>query len=239
MRWTAHTRTAAFVPLLAGAVLFAGAASAQTTSLDEGSFVLLLDGQEVGTETFSIRQSGTGADAVIIARGTVTIDTANVVEEIRSTLRAVGTSMRPAAYQAQITGATTREIAGRVVGNRFSARIRSSTGEQMREYLASDGAVLIDDGVAHHHYFIGRRATGSNAAVPIIIPRQNRQVSATVEDRGSSTVEVADQTVNARQLVVTPAGAQERYVWVDDRGHVLRVEVPSRRFAAVRRSLPR
>ena len=46
---------------IAGAALLVPLAlRAQTATLDEGSFRLLVDGREVGTETFSIRKSGEG-----------------------------------------------------------------------------------------------------------------------------------------------------------------------------------
>lgn len=212
---------------------------AQATSLDEGSFRLLRDGRQVGTESFSIRQSGTGADAIVIAQGTVTLDTANITERLTASLRAEGPALRPAAYEVAVQGPDPQRIAGRVVGGRFSARILSGAGEQMREYLASEGAVLLDEGVAHHHYFLARRAAGGAARVPVIIPRLNRQVSAQVTDRGRETITLDGRSIAARHLVLAPTGAPERHVWVDDEARVLRVEVPVQRFEAVRSSPPR
>ena len=57
------------------------ALGAQTTTLDEGSFRFFLAGREIGTETFNIRQSGTGDDAVIIAQGSVVVDTAGAPQD--------------------------------------------------------------------------------------------------------------------------------------------------------------
>ncbi len=176
---------------------------------------------------------------MIIAQGTVVLDTAGTPEEVRSVLRVEGPTLRPAAYDVTVQGPDARRIAGRVVGGRFSARIISPAGEQMREYLASEGAVVLDDGVAHHHYFLARRVQDGPERIPLIIPRQNRQVSAGVAARGQEPVRVGGRSVQALRLVITPAGAPERHVWVDDRGRVLRLEVPDRRFEAVRSGLPR
>ena len=71
------------------------ALGAQTTTLDEGSFRFFLAGREIGTETFNIRQSGTGDDAVIIAQGSVVVDTAGAPQEVRAVLRVEGPSLRP------------------------------------------------------------------------------------------------------------------------------------------------
>src|SRR5512138_500707 len=60
--------------LIAGtALLVPLSARAQTSTLDEGAFRLMVDGREVGTETFSIRQSGEGDRAVVIAQGRVVL----------------------------------------------------------------------------------------------------------------------------------------------------------------------
>ena len=58
------TARAAF-PLLFGLLtaLSSTTLKAQTVTLDEGSFRLRVGGQEVGTETFNIRQNGTGETA--------------------------------------------------------------------------------------------------------------------------------------------------------------------------------
>lgn len=228
------------LPLLAIVALGVPTAlGAQTTTLDEGSFRFFLDGRAIGTETFNIRQSGTGDDAVIIAQGSVVVDTAGGPQEVRAVLRVEGPSLRPAAYDVTVRGAESQRIVGRVVGGRFSALIVSLTGEQMREYLASEGAVLVDAGVVHHHYFLARRAAAGAARMPIIIPRLNRQVAGTVEDAGPEPVQIGNRSVPARRLVVTLAGSPELHLWVDDRGRVLRLEVPQRRYEAVRTSAPR
>ncbi|HEX7117331.1 MAG TPA: hypothetical protein VF212_00990 [Longimicrobiales bacterium] len=227
-------------PIL-GLLLFAAprALDGQTTTLDEGSFRLLVDGAEVGTESFTIRQSGTGDDAVIIAQGTVVLDTAGSPEEVRAVLRVEGPSLRPSAYDVRVRGPDAQQIAGRVIGGRFSARIVSGSGEQMREYLASEGAILVDAGVMHHHYFLARRVAAGAVRIPIIIPRRNRQVSGLVTRHDVDSVRIGGRDVPARRLVLSLAGAPERHIWVDERGRVLRLTIPAQRFEAVRSSPPR
>ncbi|MGH7476881.1 MAG: hypothetical protein ACRELD_11365 [Longimicrobiales bacterium] len=208
-------------------------ADAQTTVLDEGTFRIMLNGREVGRETFSIRQSGSGGDAVIVAQGRISLGG----EQISSSLELQGAGLRPAAYEVQVEGDSEQRITGRVSSGRFSARILSAAGEQMREYLASDGAVVADDGVAHHYYFVAQQALQGAANMPLLIPRQSRQTAAQValsEDR----IEVGGRTVSAQLLRIEPAGGDERRVWVDGEGRVLRVEVSARGYVAVRASLP-
>jgi hypothetical protein len=234
------TARAAF-PLLFGLVATLGSTTvpAQTVTLDEGAFKLRVGGQEVGTETFNIRQNGSGESAVVIAVGKVVLDTARGGQEINAQLSMKGPALQTSAYQVNIEGANASKISGLVVGGRFSARIISSAGEQMREYMASDGAVVTDDGLAHHYYFLAKRVGSESARVPVLVPRESKQFSATVTSRGNEAVTIGGASVQARHLVVNITGKGQRDVWVDSQDRVLRVEVPDQKFLAERVALPK
>lgn len=212
-------------------------ADAQTVTLDEGVFRVFVGGREAGTERFSIRQTGTGASAIVIAQGRIVLEAGG--QELATDLQASGPALRPTAYQVQVRGQQSQRIAARLVGGRFSATIVSPAGEMMREYLASDGAVILDEDVAHQHYFLARRVNGGASRLSVIIPRENRQLSAEVTTAGSEAIEIGGQRVQARHLVVRLAGGPERHLWVDDQARVLRLEVPARSYRAERTALPR
>jgi hypothetical protein len=224
---------------VAGLVAMAAAlpASAQTVQLDEGTFRLLVGGREVGVETFSIRQNGEGADAVIIAQGRVVLN-GTAGSEVIANVQVAGARLRPVAYDLELRGGDARRIRGSVTGSRAAARTVSPAGETMREYLVTDGAVILDDGVAHHYYFLAQRAAAGAAAVPIMVPRESRQLHATINLGAEEGVSAGGTTTRARRLTVQPAGGDVRHVWVDGRGRVLRVEIPARNYTAVRTTLP-
>jgi hypothetical protein len=224
---------------IALALAVASSAYAQTVTLDEGSYRISVAGKEVGTETFSIRQNGTGEGSVIIAVGRIVLDAERGPQELSSELQVAGRTLRPAAYEVRVQGSGAERITGRVVGSRFSAQIVSPAGEAMREYLAGDGAVLIDEGVAHHYYFLARRLEATSARIPVIIPRQNRQVSAQVNAGAVEKIDVGGQSIEARKLTVTPANGTLRNVWVDVLGRVLRLEIPSSGLIAQRLDAPK
>jgi hypothetical protein len=209
-------------------------AAAQTVQLDEGSFRILVNGREVGTETFSLRQNGTGADAIVIAQGRVVLD----ANETTANVQLSGTGLRLVAYDVELSGEDARRIRASVSGSRASARTVSSAGETMKEYLVSDGAVLLDDGVAHHYYMIAKRAEAGASSTPILIPRESRQVQATISVAGNESVSAGGSTVTAKKIVVQPRGGDVRSVWVDAQNRVLRVEIPARNYVAVRTALP-
>ena len=210
-------------------------AGAQTTLVDEGTFVLRENGREVGREVFAIRRSGTGPGAVVVAQGRIELGES---DDLVTQLEVSGEGFRPATYAVQVEGTEPQRIAGRVAGGRFSARIVSPAGEMMREYLAGEGAVIVDEGVAHQYYFIAQRLDDATFTVPMIIPRQSRQVSASVTVGASENITIGGQSVAARRLTVSPTGLPDRSVWVDSQGRVLRLEIEGRGMTAERLAPP-
>lgn len=219
----------AFLLLLAAAPL-----AAQT--VDQGQFRVLVDGREVGTESFTITQSGSGTVAVTMASGRVDLRLSDGSLQLVPRLRAQGVGADPVQYQVDVSGDSTQRVVGTIGSGRVSAKIVTPTGERLREYVASAGAVVLDEWVAHHYYFLATRTHAGR--VPVIVPRENRQVMATVTSRGEEPVQVAGRTVSLFHLAVQPAGGDAADVWVDDLNRVVKVEIPARRYQAVRVALP-
>lgn len=236
---TSHlpTASAPLRALLLGIVLAAAAPlHAQSGVEDAGTFRVLVGGRDVGTEEFDIRQTGAGANAEVVATGRVRLLLPTGSLTLVPRLRASGFRADPVAYEVSVDGDGSRRISGTVRDGRFSARITTPSGEQLREYVASSGATVLDEGVAHHYYLLVRRVR--NGRVPVLIPRENRQVIATVTDRGEERVDVAGTSLSLYHLVVQPAGGDERHVWVDALGRVIKVEIPAREYTAVRTEIP-
>ena len=216
------------------ALALAAPAAAQS---DTGTFRVYVQGQEVGTEEFTIRQAGSGESSEFTATGKVSLRLPGGSLELTPRLRARGLQANPAAYQVDVGGDSPRKIVGSVGDGRFSARIVTAAGEQLREYVASAGALVLDEGVAHHYFFLAQRTRSGR--VPIIVPRENRQVVATVSSRGEESVDVNGTRAQLYHLVVHPAGAGPQHVWVDALNRVIKVEIPDRGYLAVRTEIPR
>lgn len=227
------------VPTALSVLLLAATAplGAQEPMVDQGTFRILVEGRPAGTEEFTIRQTGSGAGTEVIAVGRVEATLPSGTLELTPRLRARGLDAAPVNYQVDVGGDSPRKILGQVGAGRFSSRIVTGSGEQLREYVASDRALILDDGVAHHYYFLAQRLR--NGTVPVIVPRENRQVVATVSDRGEERVEIAGTTVTLYHLVVQVPGGGERHVWVDALNRVIRVRIPDRSYEAVRTAVPR
>jgi hypothetical protein len=223
--------------LLLSALTLAFAAPAAAQGGDQGTFRVFVDDREVGTEEFTITQMGTGASAELVAIGRVRVGLPDGTLELDSRLRARGIGADPVDYQVTVGGSAPSRTIGTIGGGRFSAKIVTPTGEQLREYVASNGAVVLDQGVAHHYYFLAQRT--HQGRVPVIVPRENRQVIATVTNRGEESVSVNGGATTLFHLVVQPQGGDEHHVWVDALNRVVRVEVPARAWRAERTQIPR
>jgi hypothetical protein len=211
--------------------------TAQTNAEDEGTFEILINGRPVGTEDFSIRQTGVGSAATFIASGRVQVLLPTGSLDLTPRLRSVGFQADPVAYELAVAGDASRRIVGSIGEGRFSARIVTPSGEQLREYVASDGATVVDEGIAHHYYFLARRTR--SGTVPILIPRENRQVMAQVADAGEDLLSIRGTQVTLYHLIVTPIGGGPRHIWTDALGRVIRVEIPDQNYVATRTELPR
>lgn len=206
-----------------------------TTTLDEGTFRILMDGTEVGTETFTIKRAGVSADAVIDAAGRVNIDAR---PDVITRLRFSAQNLRAATYQMRIESDPAEVHSGQVAGRRVTARVVSAAGENLREYLVSEGAEIIDESVAHQHYFLARRVRAGETRIPVISPREGRQHIVQVEVAGEETLTIGGQPVTARKLILRPDQGDPRTVWVDEQDRVLRLELPARRLVAERTAAP-
>jgi hypothetical protein len=231
-------------PLLVSATLLlaplsATSAAAQVATVDEGSFTISRNGAPVGREEFSIRRTPGGeGGAVYVASATVAYDGRRLSPALRAD--AAGS---PLAYQVEVrVGSEVQErLTGQVGRGRFSALTKTPRGESAKEYVVSDGALVLDDDVFHQYFFVARSARAGGATVPVVVPRRNAQLSMRIDERGAESVTVAGRALDARHLVLRegPPGGAERDVWVDAQGRVLKVAIASRGIVALRDEPPR
>lgn len=220
-----------------GPLLAPAGTSAQTVTLDEGTFTFYRGGSEIGTETFAIRRSGSGEDAVVVANATVEMDLPGGMRTLAPALEATGHEMALSAYQVKVSGDQEAEVYLTLSGRRFVARITTEAGERQQEFRASPGALLLEEGVVHQYYFLRPLLDALPARVPVLMPREGSQLQMEVSSLGRETVSVGGQSIEARHLRLE-AGGEVREVWVDGEGRVLRVVIPATGFRAERQAPP-
>lgn len=210
-------------------------ADAQSVLVDEGTFDVRFDGIAGGTETFTIRRSGMGTQGLFLAHGVAELRRSGDAFEVRPVLQARATDGGATEYQVSVSGSDS--FSGRVAlaGPRFVSRFESPGGTEEREFSARPGTFIVDRDLAHPYFFLHDARPGS--VVQLIEPRDRRAVRLSVVAVTDDTVAVGANTVPARR-VVFGEGREERRVWYDAQGRVLRVVIPSQGYEAVRRDLP-
>ena len=207
----------------------------QVTTLDEGTFTISRNGVAVGRESFTIRSSPGGSGGPVVqARATVSYDDRRLTPVLKAD--SIGS---PTEYQLEVrAGANASEVLKGVIRRgRFSATMQTPRGENLKEYVVSEGALVLDEDVFHQYYFLARgNRTGS---VPVVVPHRNVQVVMRIEDRGAASVAIGGRSIAGRALVLIEPGGANREIWVDAQGRVLKVAIPSRGLVAIRDEPPR
>lgn len=223
---------AAFSTLVLPAVL-----SGQNVSVDEGAFRLTVNGEVVGREEFSIRRVGRGNEARLILRGTVEMDSPDGHLSLVPAMEAAGDEMAVTAYQLKVTGSGPSEIYVTRTGRRYMAKVISTEGEEVREFRAGPGSILLDRYVAHQHYLILPFLDRSDAvSLTVLSPLSGEQTRMTLRLVGEEEVRIGTELIQGRHYRLE-GGEESRDVWLDEQGRILKVTFPSRGYLAERESL--
>jgi hypothetical protein len=209
----------------------------QNVAVDEGAFRLSIHGQLAGREEFSIRRAGSGQQARVVLRGSVQLSLETGARNLAPALEAGGSELSVMAYQLKVSGDEPSEIYVSRSDGRFLAKVISAEGEQLREFRAGPGSVVLDDDVAHHHYLLTPFLdVESSVSLTVLSPSGGRQRRMTLTSLGAAEIRIGAAPVNARHFRLE-GGPRSREIWFDDQGRVLRVEIPSMGFVADREGL--
>ena len=213
--------------------LFPTLLAAQASVLiDDGTFTISRKGSPIGREAFRIARVAAAGGQVYRGSGTT------VVEDRRyTTVLGTDSTGLPVAYEARLTyeGKSLR-IEGRGRPGRFSVLSSTTGGESAREYVLDNGALLMEEEVFLHFFFVPLAAASPRVAV--IVPRTAQQSSYAIEAKGSETVDIAGVKVAARRFSISSDGSS-RDVWVDALGRLLKVSIPEKELVALRDDPPR
>jgi hypothetical protein len=143
----------------------------------------------------------------------------------------------PVSYEARLSqeGKSVR-IEGRGRPGRFSVLSTTTGGESAREYVLENGALLMEDEVFLHFFFVPLAA--ASARVTVIVPRSAQQDAFTLSSVGPETVDIAGTKVRGKRFSLSSDGVR-RDVWVDGLGRLLKVSIPEKELVALRDDPPR
>lgn len=226
--WTITALLAATTP---------GLLPGQNVSVDEGTFRLTVNGAFAGREEFSIRRVGMGEQARLILRGSIEMDLPGGRRSLTPAMEAAVGDMAVTAYQLKVVGASASEIYVSRSGRRYLAKVISSRGEEVREFRAGPGSILLDRDVAHQCYLLLPFLDGGDAvSLTVLETEAGQQARMTLSFVGNEEVRVGTELVQGRHFRLE-GGESSRDIWFDDQSRVLRVAVPQRGYLAERESL--
>jgi hypothetical protein len=215
--------------------------SRQAGIVDAGSFTIFRGSAKIGREEFTIRMAPP-PEGGFLASGTI-------VYADRRLTPALGTDSAgaPQRYQVEVRAGDRRTevLSLEIVRGHGSTRVQTARGESATEFVVPAGTRLIDDDVFSHYFFLARtvlagqgRAPTQTVTVPILVPR-GAVVPARVTTAGEESVDVAGRSISATRVHVTLAAGDERELWADAAGRVIKVAIPARGIIAVRDDAPR
>jgi hypothetical protein len=230
------TPTAPKFVVLATFLVLPTVAAAQGVVVDQGRFRVSIEGRGSGTEEFTIRRAGLGREDAIFANGVVNLGEAGTAQVIRPLLRATPPEGIATEYQVEVEGADSMTLRLRSAGRRYVAVIRSSVGEEQREFPAHEGTRVLEVDVAHHYYFLRNVREGS--VTPVLEPRARTRGELLAGPSTDQELPSGSTVVESRRVEFSVDG-ETRTVWFDRLGRVLRVEIPARGYRAERVDLLR
>lgn len=192
--------------------------------VDRGTFRILAEGREVGTEDFTIHRRGAGDARTIFARGRISMRDGR---ELETTLLMVGPDPVLVEYVANQTGADPASVELARAGEHFRALTTDQWGERMRSYRARPATFVLDEGVAHHYFVLGRFVAADSLQRTVHAYRRGAEELEPLEvlgtaqeniERGGEQVEVTRVSFRTRD----GAGA----AWFDGSRRLVRVALP-------------
>jgi len=210
------------------------ARSQSSAVVDEGTFTVTQKGAPLGRESFRIIRAPAPGGQVYLATGTSVLGDTKVTTRLGTDSTGV-----PVSYESDLIekGEVVHRLRGRGRPGRLSALTQTKTGETAREYVLSNGALLMDEDVFHHFFFVP--LTVGHAQLNVIAPRIGRQTRFQLEAKSEDTVDIAGRSIPARHFALTGPSGALREVWIDEKGRLLKVAEPERGLLALRDDPPR
>lgn len=202
--------------------------------VDEGTFMVTRQGAPLGRESFRIVRTPAPGGQVYRATGQSALGDNRVTTSLGTDSSGV-----PVSYESELTqrGEVVQRLQGRGRPGRFSVLMQTKSGESAREYVLNNGALLMDEDVFHHFFFVPIAA--QHQQLIVISPRASDPGRFALQERGSEVVEIAGRSIESRHFaLIGPSGAS-RDVWVDGKGRLLKVAIPEKGLVALRDDPPR
>lgn len=202
---------------------------------DEGVLVVRIDTLDVARETYAFGPGRltSGAPGWILA-ATTRYDRARPIVVLSPTLEIADDSL-PVTLQFDV--ANPREpqrVLGQLGRGRFTVRTLARSVERAREYPLRAPALVLDDSVFALYEVAGWFARAEPSTITAVVARSERRETLTLFDSGGTAVVVQGRSRTLRQVLVIGGANELVRLWLDERGRLVRLAIPSRKLVAER-----
>ncbi|HET7251085.1 MAG TPA: hypothetical protein VFI79_14630 [Gemmatimonadales bacterium] len=203
--------------------------------IDQGTFVIRADTQEVGRETFRVLERRVGdstsgwlfdANARWTGTGKPTVF-APVIE-------IDGDSMTHALSFNVSGGPAPLRISGQPSRNRLTLRSVSPGVERARELPTDRTFVVIDDSVFTPWLLVAWRARPVTDSLTVVFPRTALRTRIAIRDLGAESTTLNRDQTTLRHVLITGSPQGPVHLWLGSGGRLMKVEVPDRNLTAER-----
>ena len=232
-------------PLLAGILAFSVGTLAQEKPAkprlanvdDEGTFVISLAGQPVGTERFRIHSS----PSKVVAQGEIRLNVEQDGKKV--TVQSfpdlvLDTQLNPVTYTWNQRVPQSSRLKVDFGGKFAKARYTTTNGtEDERDFELPHDVVVLDDNVVHHYQLIVARYQamgGGKQSLRVFVPQEALPGLLTVEDMGNAATAIDGATANLQHLLIT-TDVTHIDLWVDGQQRIERFSVPQAQLEAIRK----
>jgi hypothetical protein len=203
--------------------------------IDQGTFVIRADTQEVGRETFRVleRRVGDSTSGWLFdanARWTGTGRPALFAPVIE-----IGRDSMTQALSFNVSGGPAPlYISGRPNRNRFTLRSVSHGMERARELSADRAVVVIDDSVFTPYLLVAWRARAIPESLTVVFPRGAVRARVAIQDLGAESTTLNRDEATLRHVLISGGPSGPVHLWLGSGGRLMKVELPDRKLTAER-----
>ena len=203
--------------------------------IDQGTFVIRADTQEVGRETFRVLERRVGDSTsgwllVASARWTGTGRTAIYAPVIE-----INHDSMTQALSFDVSGGPVPvRISGQPGRRRFTLRYVSPGIERARELPADRALVVIDDSVFTPYLVVAWRARAPVESLTVVFPRTALRARVALQNLGTESTTLNRDQATLQHILISGAPAGPVHLWLGSGGRLMKVEVPDRKLVVER-----
>jgi hypothetical protein len=203
--------------------------------IDQGSFVIRADTQEVGRETFRVleRRVGDSTSGWLLDAHARWTGTGRPL--LYEPVIEIGRDSLTQALSFNVSGGPAPlRISGQPNRNRFTLRYVSPGVERARELPADRGLVVIDDSVFTPYLLVAWRARAVPESLTVIFPRSAIRARVAMQDLGAESTTLNRDQATLRHVLISGGPAGPVHLWLGSGGRLMKVELPDRKLTAER-----